>query len=226
MVPGAPRRIVNFHGIGAPRRDLEPGEGPFWITTDLFRRLLDRIAEHPQRHRLRITFDDSNASDIEIALPELLARELSASFFVLTARLGQRGSLGPADVSELRACGMRIGSHGARHRDLTALNPQGLADELAQSKAALEAICGAPISGFAIPFGRYNRRVLRMIRQAGFERAFSSDGGDALDGSFMQPRRSIRGDMQGSDIDRILDGRMPPLRQIRRALGMSFKRMV
>ncbi len=226
MLPGASRRIVNFHGVGRPRRDLAPGEAPFWIATDLFRRLLDRIAEHPQRHRLRITFDDSNASDLEIALPELLARGLSASFFVLTGRLGQQGSLGPADVAELRGCGMRIGSHGAGHSDLTTLGPQGLADELAQSKAALEAICRAPVSGFAIPFGRYNRRVLRMIRQAGFERAFSSDGGDALDGSFLQPRRSIRGDMQGSDIDRILDGRMPPLRQVRRALGMGYKRMI
>jgi peptidoglycan/xylan/chitin deacetylase (PgdA/CDA1 family) len=219
-------RIINFHGIGQPRRDLETGEAPFWVSNDLFRRVLDSIAEHPERQNLSITFDDSNDSDIEIALPELLMRGLTASFFVLTGRLGKRGSLSRSDVAHLQTCGMAIGSHGTDHSDLTALSPQRLADELTQSRSTLEEICGTSLGGFAIPFGRYNRRVLRAVRDAGFAIAFSSDGGIAFEDRFLRPRRSMRSDMQGAEIDAILDGRMPPLRQLRRAVGMGLKQLM
>lgn len=218
-------RIINFHGVGQPRRELEPGEAPFWLATDQFREVLDRIAEHPERQNLRITFDDSNDSDVEIALPELLVRDLTAQFFILTGRLGQRGSLGEADVAALRTHGMGVGSHGTMHSDLTALSPPQLADELAQSRVTLEAICGAPVHCFAIPFGRYNRAVLQAIRQAGFATAFSSDGGNASPNYFLQPRRSVRRDMHIAEIDRVLDGHMPPLRRLRRGVGMQLKRM-
>ena len=219
-------RIINFHGVGLPRRDLEAGEAPFWLATDMFHHVLDRIAEHPERQSLRITFDDSNVSDIEIALPGLMARGLTASFFVLTGRLGRRGSLGRADVAEMFARGMGVGSHGVDHRDLTALAAERLADELAPSRVILEEICGAPVRGFAIPFGRYNRRVLRAVREAGFETAFSSDGGSACADRFLQPRRSLRGDMNFAEIDHILDGRMPPARQVRRVVGMGLKQLM
>ncbi|MGN6487375.1 MAG: polysaccharide deacetylase family protein [Devosia sp.] len=218
-------RIINFHGVGQPRRELEPGEAPFWLDTDQFREVLDRIAEHPERQNLRITFDDSNDSDLEVALPELLVRDLTAQFFVLTGRLGQPGSLGEADVAALRTHGMGVGSHGTVHSDLTALSPAQLADELAQSRVTLEVICGAPVRSFAIPFGRYNRAVLQAIRQAGFTTAFSSDGGSASPKDFLQPRRSVRRDMELAEIDGVLDGRMPLRQRLRRGVAMQLKRM-
>ena len=55
---------ICFHGIGTPRRDLEPGEDAYWIDADRFLRILDEIATWPSA---RISFDDANASDVEIA---------------------------------------------------------------------------------------------------------------------------------------------------------------
>ena len=86
---------------------------------------------------LAITFDDGNMSDLAIAAPELEARGLKATFFVLTGRLGQVGSLGWADVGALQARGMQIGSHGIDHRDLTAINPMELRNEMVRSKQTL-----------------------------------------------------------------------------------------
>ena len=62
--------VVNLtvHGIGAHTRALEPGEQAVWITVDQFERALDRIAG---RDDVRLTFDDGNLSDVEIALPML-----------------------------------------------------------------------------------------------------------------------------------------------------------
>ena len=218
-------RIINFHGIGRPERELEPGEEPFWLTTEQFRHVLDRIAGHAERTALAITFDDSNSSDLAVALPELLARGLSACFFILTGRLGHPGSLGAADLSELQASGMRIGSHGIDHADLTALSDERLAAELTQSKAALENICGATVDSFAIPFGRYNRAVLKSIRSAGYRAAFTSDGGIARNGRFLRPRRSVRGQMSAGEIEAVLSGRMPPLKRLRRAAAMGLKQL-
>lgn len=225
MIASQPIRIINFHGMGRPGRPLDPGEAPFWVSTEHYRRLLDRVVGHPERHRLAITFDDGNSSDLAIAVPELLERGLSATFFVLTGRVGRAGSLSAADVVELQANGMKIGSHGIEHSDLTALAPEALAVELEHSRAELEDICGAPVRSFAIPFGRYNRSVLHALFKAGYHTVYTSDGGPARPGEFVQPRRSIRSDMTTRQVERVLGGRMPPLQTLRRAIGMRLRQV-
>ena len=121
--------VVNlcFHGIGTPARDTEPGEDAYWISTDLYRRVLDVVAEDPH---VRISFDDGNASDVEIGLPGLVERGLTATFFVLAGRLDQPGSLAVDDVRALATAGMRIGSHGMDHRPW-----RGLDDRRARPRA-------------------------------------------------------------------------------------------
>ena len=80
---GAHVHGICFHGIGTPERTLEPGEDRYWVAIDEFLAMLDAIAAAPG---VRISFDDGNASDIEIALGGLRERDLSASFFVLAGR--------------------------------------------------------------------------------------------------------------------------------------------
>lgn len=218
-------RIINFHGVGRPGRPLDTGEAPFWVSTEHFQRLLDRIAGHPARDSLAITFDDSNASDLAIALPELRGRGLAATFFVLTGRLDRPGSLTRADIVELRSAGMNIGSHGVGHSDLTALAPEALTTELKRSRDELESICGAPVRSFAIPFGRYNRTVLHALARSGYDTVYTSDGGPARRGDFVQPRRSIRSDMTAPQLERVFGGRLPPLQTLRRAIGMRLKQV-
>jgi peptidoglycan/xylan/chitin deacetylase (PgdA/CDA1 family) len=218
------RRILTFHGIGTPERELEPGEAPFWITFEHFTAILDRVAAHAERDKLEITFDDGNASDIEIAKPELLRRGLSATFFVLAGRIGQRGSLTRGDIVTLAAAGMRIGSHGIAHRDWTALTTAELQFELARSKRALEDICQRPIDTAAIPFGRYNAAVLRGLRAAGYQVACSSDRGRARPDAFLRPRTSVRSDTAEGALNQILAGRLTSFRSLRRHAAMALKR--
>src|SRR5690349_5004764 len=90
---------VCFHGIGRPARLLEPGEDAYWISADTYHRILDSIAP---RSDVRLSFDDGNISDVEIGLPGLLERGLTATFFPLVGRLDQPGSLGHDHVRELR----------------------------------------------------------------------------------------------------------------------------
>ena len=216
--------VLNFHGIGTPGREMEPGEAPYWVGTDQFGAILDRIVAHPDRARIRITFDDGNISDRTVALPALTARGLAADFFVLSGRIGRPGSLGADDIAALLEAGMGIGSHGVAHLDWSALEPAALEAELAGSRARLEAVCRCPVRSAAIPFGRWSGGVLRGLRAAGYGTAWSSDGGMSWPGDFPAARTSVRGAMGMDEIDMILAGRMGPARRARRALGLARKR--
>lgn len=224
MTAGTKLRVLNFHGIGVPERTLDPGEERYWISADRFCEVLDRIAGHPERDHLAITFDDGNLSDLSIAAPELERRGLGARFFMLTGRIGKPGSLGRDDIGTLIDCGMCIGSHGIAHRDWASLSRQELDDELASSKSVLEDICGEPIRSAAIPFGRYNAGVLAALRTCGYTEAYSSDGGVMDTSAFVRPRTSIRRDTTDVELDRVLAGHMAPARLLRRTVAMSMKR--
>lgn len=216
-------QIINFHGIGLPKRNLEAGEARFWIGESRFRAIIDRIAERADADAISITFDDGNISDLAIAVSELQSRQLNARFFVLAGRVGQAGSLGRTDIRDLVAAGMKIGSHGINHLDWTSLSPGELSEELRSSKAIIEDIAGVPVSEAAIPFGRYNAAVLGALRSAGYLTAFSSDGGSAQQGAFLMPRTSVASDMSDGAIDDILSGRMPMAKRLRRWAGIIAK---
>lgn len=220
------RRALNFHGIGTPRRALEPGEADYWISAERFRDVLDRIAGHPEHERLCITFDDGNISDLDIAIPELQRRGFRAEFFMLTGRIGEPGSLDTHDIRALVRAGMGIGSHGIAHRDWTSLSAGELDDELNASRAMLEEICGEPVRSAAIPFGRYNAAVLHALRKAGYAAVYSSDGGSMDISAFLRPRTSIRADTTDLALDRIFAGWLSPSLRLRRTLAMSVKRWV
>lgn len=218
-------RILTFHGIGPPDRPLEPGEAPFWVGIDQFVAILDRVATHPDRASFAITFDDGNFSDLRIAAPHLVRRGLRGTFFVLTGRIGQRGSLNANDVRELMMAGMLIGSHGVAHRDWTRLNGPGLRHELIAARMTLEEICRQPIQTAAIPFGRYNAAVLRALRTARYHTVYSSDRGSADAAAFLKPRTSIRSDTTEAELERILSGRLPLLQKMRRDISMRLKQL-
>ena len=184
-------RVVNvcFHVVGTPARELEPGEEPYWVSADLFSRILDEVATWPS---VRISFDDSNASDAEIALPALAERGLTAQFYVLAGRFGQPGSLAPNDVRELAARGMTIGSHGMAHRPWTGLDQAAREAELVVARQQIEEAAGQPVTEAACPLGRYDRRLLADLRTLGYRRVYTSDRGQARPGSWLQPRFSVR----------------------------------
>lgn len=217
---------VIFHGIGTPGRVLEPGEAPFWVSVARFEAILDRIAALPDPLQMRISFDDGNASDMEIAVPRLLERGLTADVFALTGRVDQPGSLTSADLRGMVSLGMRVGSHGVGHRDLRRISATGLTDELRQSRARLEGILGRPVTDFSIPFGSYNARVLAAIRAAGYQVAWTSDRGTMSDSAFLRPRTSFRDDMDDDAVGRILSGQLPLVEAARRRVGMLSRRFL
>jgi peptidoglycan/xylan/chitin deacetylase (PgdA/CDA1 family) len=182
---------ICFHGIGNPRRELEPGEDVYWVAADRFLAILDEIVTWPSA---RISFDDGNASDAEIGLPALAERGLTARFFVLAGRLGSPGSLTAADVRDLAGHGMTVGTHGMSHRSWRGMDPATQHAELVEARQRIEDASGSAVTEAACPMGRYDRRLLSGLRELAYQRVYTSDRRPARSDSWLQPRFSVSRD--------------------------------
>jgi peptidoglycan/xylan/chitin deacetylase (PgdA/CDA1 family) len=189
-----------FHGIGMPERPLEKDEANYWVEPDQFAHLLDAIRLYPSIH---ITFDDGNASDFTHALPALLRNDLTATFFVVAARLDQPGSLTSENVRELVRAGMTVGSHGLAHRPWRTVDDEALQAEMAASRLIAD-VAGVPVREAACPFGSYDRRVLAALRRHGFSRVYTVDEGHARKDAWLQTRYTIRRHDTPGDVERLV----------------------
>lgn len=180
---------VCFHGVGVPDSGIDPETAEYFVSRDVFLTILDELAERPE---VDLTFDDGYASDVDVALPALAERGLSARFFPLAGRLGTPGHVDTAGVRALADAGMTIGSHGMRHRSWRGMDARAEDEELTQARSVIADAAGAPITSVACPFGDYDRRVLAALRGHGYTQVFTSDRRRARTGDWLQPRYSVR----------------------------------
>jgi peptidoglycan/xylan/chitin deacetylase (PgdA/CDA1 family) len=197
-------RVVNltFHGVGPCPRAVDDGEAAVWISTAEYEQVLDAAVGRPE---VRLSFDDGNLSDIEIALPRLQERGLTATFFVCAGLLGEAYRLADSQLKELLAGGMSIGSHGWAHRSWRGMSADETAREIVAAPRQLADICGTAVSTVAVPFGHYDRIVLRDLKHAGMTRIYTSDGGPASAGAWLQARSSIHRGVTPDGIAALLD---------------------
>lgn len=218
--------IFNIHGIGTPHDGVMSEEAFFWIKRDLFTALLDAIAVTRARSRLPVivTFDDGNVSDWQVALPELVKRKMQAIFFVCAARIGEPNYLNRSALLELLAAGMEIGTHGMNHRNWRGLSEAELDSEVTEARHMLEH-AGATVTKAAIPFGSYDRRVLRRLRREGFQCVYSSDRGLAKAHAWLKPRETVDSTWNQEKIEEVLLAKPSMLSRLRRNLAVRYKSM-
>jgi peptidoglycan/xylan/chitin deacetylase (PgdA/CDA1 family) len=194
---------LSFHGVGSPPGpEREPGEHDCWVRRDTFLALLDELRG---RDDVRLSFDDGNASDVEVALPALVERGLTADFFVVAGRLGTPGNLDADGVRALTVAGMRVGTHGMDHRSWRGLDDADLAAELVEAREAIAEVTGSAVDAAALPLGQYDRTVLAALRKLDYRVVYSSDARRARRGAWFQPRYSVRaGDTRQSVRETVL----------------------
>ncbi len=139
----------------------------------LFRQLEQEV---PADHlRPEVTFDDGHASAVQFALPVLQAAQMQAHFFITAGWTEQRAAyMTVADLRALQAAGMHLGAHGWSHKLLTACTDAELDVELRGAKRSLENWLGIDITTMSLPGGRFDARVLRACRAAGYTQIFTS----------------------------------------------------
>jgi peptidoglycan/xylan/chitin deacetylase (PgdA/CDA1 family) len=185
--------ILMYHGVADVAEDpnqlcVTPGrfaEQMAWLQRHGLRgvgvgELADAMRTGTGRGLVGITFDDGYVNVLEAALPELVSRGFTASVFIISGRLAgtNEWDVGPSwpllsagQVSELAAAGMEIGSHSATHTRLAGIGAGQLATEVSGSRAALAELAGAPIRGFAYPYGSMDAAARQAVRDAGYDYA-------------------------------------------------------
>jgi len=192
---------LTFHGIGAPARPFWTKEEGFWVDESFFEAILDLIQG---RKDTTLSFDDCNSSDIETVLPTLIRRRLKAQFFIVTDLIGKKGFLSKTDIRTLHAAGMVIGNHGKFHRPWRGLSPSELKEELIEARDYLEDAISDTVKLAACPNGSYDRHVLRNLREYGYERVYTSDGGWTSADGWLQVRNSMKRNYNLEDVKKIL----------------------
>lgn len=205
-------RVLMYHGISNATGEasaLGTDDPAYTISSDQFTEQLDYLgttglpvisladclaSQDAMKPAVVLTFDDGNRSDALTALPMLLARGFSATFYVTTAWIGQRGFLTEHEVRELALAGMEIGSHGHSHRFLDELTETEVAEELATSLSILRRLTGKPVGALGLPGGRTHPSLREIAAANGVSSIVTSRPGvlQADGDCFSIPRMPIQ----------------------------------
>jgi len=180
--------VLMYHSLyrGNDTSDIDAVDLPYAVSEENFVKQLDLIAkktsgiyEQAEKPDVVITFDDGHRSNLEIAVPLLQARELSAYFFVTTGFTNTRsGFMSSAELKTLASePGMLVGSHGVTHKFFNDLTAEEGRSELSNSKAFIEDVTKHPCESMSFPGGRYNERTLKYLEESGYKQWFGSDVG-------------------------------------------------
>lgn len=121
---------------------------------------------------IMLTFDDSRASQITEGLPQLYAREMTATFFAMTVVLDKAGWFSRKDLKTLADGGMIVAAHTWDHHRVDRYSGRDWTVQLEQPKALLEKIIGKPVDHLAYPYGAWNRVALPHVENAGYKSAY------------------------------------------------------
>lgn len=92
------------------------------------------------------------------------------SFFNVLPKKNRVSYMSAEQIKELSDMGNEIGSHGMTHSLLIAdyMNEEKILYELQKSKQWLEEVTGKFVTAYCFPAGRYNARMLELVKQIGF----------------------------------------------------------
>jgi peptidoglycan/xylan/chitin deacetylase (PgdA/CDA1 family) len=131
-----------------------------------------------------LTFDDGYADFTTNALPVLRRYGFGATVYVLAGKIGghndwdadgpHKALLAADDVQALCRDGIEIGSHGLGHVRLGAVDADLLLLELDQSRAILEAVVSAPVTGFSYPYGDLSSATMAAAAACGYDHAVAT----------------------------------------------------
>ncbi len=184
---GAP--VLMYHGVG-PAQEGWPKS--LLMEPELFEAHLKYLKEQGYTivsveqlaHRLEknesvdkyvaLSFDDGYKNNHDIVLPLLKKYEAKGSFFVINNKLGHPDHMSEADIKEMIANGMELGSHTYSHGPLAKIDPKYLVWEFDTSRYWLKKkFDGYIVRTLAYPNGSYNARVIADARKYGFYRALT-----------------------------------------------------
>lgn len=127
---------------------------------------------------IALSFDDGYKDNYTIALPLMKKYNAKGTFSVINNRIGGEIYMTEADIKEMIAAGMEIGSHTTSHNPLSEIDPKYLEWEIGVSKYVLEKrFPGLVVKTMAYPNGSYNDRIIADLKKYGYSQALTGHTG-------------------------------------------------
>ena len=177
---------------------------PYCIQRKTLIRLLDQIErsgkigvslpnalEYPSSKKVVLTFDDGAQHLWDFAIPELLNRGMTASFFIPTHHIGKTNSWdveeGRAEVQlmdetairELHKSGMEVGGHSHHHIRLGEVEESRTIQELQMSKEILDDLLQEETQSMAWPYGSVPENAEALLHQSNWKSGLAIFSPDA-----------------------------------------------
>jgi peptidoglycan/xylan/chitin deacetylase (PgdA/CDA1 family) len=132
---------------------------------------------------LSLTFDDSRAVHLDVAVPELNQRHMRASFFLIVSKTTRLD-----DWRRVESQGHEIGNHSVSHEHATDLNKASEELQVEDAKTFLESNFHADVLTFAYPYAEVSSGLLYWVKRCDFAaRGGRGDGSQVYIKSDAQP---------------------------------------
>ena len=158
-----------------------------------------------------LTFDDGYENNYINAYPILKKMNLAATICVCMGYISKKGAifenekyikgkisenyLTEGEIIEMSQNGISFCSHGVNHFYMDELEGMDLENEITESKEKLGKLLDKEIIFFSYPYGRYNKKTIDALRNAGYLGAFTIKRGKVSreDNPFELKRLVIKG---------------------------------
>ena len=132
---------------------------------------------------LSLTFDDSRAVHLDVAVPELNKRHLRATFFLIVSKTTRLD-----DWRRVQAQGHEIGNHSVSHEPVSDLTKAGEELQVEDAKKFLDSNFKSDILTFAYPYTEVSPGLLYWVKRYDFAaRGGRGDGSQVYIKSEIQP---------------------------------------
>ncbi|MDP2927670.1 MAG: polysaccharide deacetylase family protein [Candidatus Omnitrophota bacterium] len=183
--------ILVYHSIGY-------GEGGFFVKPENFIKQMAFIKKNGyevitldelvrsikdkksfKRNKIVITIDDGYKDNFQYAYPVLKKFGFPATIFLVTDYIG-KGFLNWDEVIAMSKDNIAFGGHTKTHFYLGVVKDEKAAfEEIAGSKKAIEEKIGLPVDYFCYPSGGFNEKAKKLVMQAGYKGACTTNRGFA-----------------------------------------------
>ena len=147
---------------------VQTGGAPIKVWVDDLRKI-----PKPKKGKVIFQFDDSQASQYEVAFPELKKRGWAGGIGVIPNTINSEGSLSNGMMREMRDAGWDMMSHPQESKPLPAYSEEKQRRLIKDAKKYLE-LKGYPKGAqhFVAPFNRVNKTTLDILEEVGHETGF------------------------------------------------------
>ena len=184
--------ILTYHHVGIPSgkwRLNDVSEKSFDYQMDFIKRhgfevisfadLVDGISKGHvfARNTVVLQFDDGYEDNYTYAYPILKKNNFSAMVFLVSDKIGTPGFLNWDEIKEMEKDNFLAGAHTRHHVYLPGVSLPQAQDEIAGSKKIIEDHLGHSIDYFCYPTGGFTADIKRMVKEAGYKAAVTTNRG-------------------------------------------------